>query len=238
MDFGGASDIGRKRGKNEDSYCLEQRSDGLLMAVADGVGGYLGGEIASAIAVQTVRSRLRMTDAPLEAALREAVDAANQRVLETAAARPAVRHMATTLTVAILADTRLVWGHVGDSRAYLWHRQALQLLTHDHSVAGELVASGVLAFDDVRFHPQRHVLTRSLGVSETLDVEVGSVPVQSGDWVLLTTDGLTAVLGGEELAEAVRGGSIDGPQALCQALVALANARGGPDNVTILAASA
>ncbi len=233
------SDIGRMRSKNEDSYCLEALDGGgLLLAVADGLGGYLGGEIASAIAVDTLRERLRSSVGHLEQELRQAVEAANHRVLETAAGRPLVGNMATTLTAVVLTDTRCLWAHVGDSRAYLWHQGDMRLLTHDHSVAGELVADGVLALDEARFHPQRNVLTRALGVTEALAVETGTAAIGSGDWLILATDGLTAVVNGMELEEAVRAGTAQGPQALCRELAALANARGGPDNVTILAATA
>jgi len=239
VDFAGVSDIGRMRSKNEDSYCLEELDGGgLLLAVADGLGGYLGGEIASAIAVQTVQASLRTSRGRIERDLRQAVESANLRVLEAAAAEPTVANMATTLTAAVFTAHRCIWAHVGDSRAYLWHQGDLRLLTQDHSVAGELVSDGVIAMDDVRFHPQRNVLTRALGVTQDLVVDVGSAVVDDGDWLILATDGLTAVVNASELEQTVRMGTAIGPRIVCQTLAALANARGGPDNVTILAATA
>lgn len=235
VEFAGLSDIGRVRAKNEDSYCLVPLEDGgLLVAVADGLGGYVGGEVASAIAVDTLRELVRSGRESLKD-LKDAVSEAHHRVRQRAVRDPEVAGMATTLTTLVLPSDahRCVWAHVGDSRAYLWRQGNLSMLTHDHSVTGELVADGVIAMDEARFHPQRNLLTRALGIPGDLAVESGSLGIESGDWLVLATDGLTMVLEDAELTGAVAADLA--PQELCARLISVVNERGGPDNVTVVA---
>jgi serine/threonine protein phosphatase PrpC len=264
VQFAGVTDIGRVRETNEDSYCLESLlPDGSawLLAVADGLGGCRGGEVASRTAIVSLLGSLaphassaavapveRVAEVPgapavdgradgdgwrrrLEAAILEA----HARILREAAAA-GLTGMGTTLTAAVVHGDRCAWGHVGDSRAYLLRAGRLRRLTSDHSVAGQLVAGGLLAEEAARHHPQRHVLTQALGFPGHLQVETGTAGLEPGDWLILATDGLAATLGAEEIAEVARGARA--PLELCRRLVALANERGGPDNITVLAARA
>lgn len=258
MQFAGVTDIGKVRETNEDSYCLEALgADGgaWLLAVADGLGGCRAGEVASRIAISTMRDLLvAPAEHPVGATagttafggalllgdwsdrLRSAIHAAHTRILRAAAAEGDLEGMGTTLTAVVVRDQRLYWGHVGDSRAYVVREGRLDLLTRDHSVTGQLVADGFLAEEAAHTHPQRNLLTQALGFPGDLDVETGVTDLGPGDWLILTTDGLTAVVRGEEIARSVQ--RAETPLPLCERLVALANARGGPDNITIIAARA
>ncbi len=258
MHFAGVTDIGKVRETNEDSYCLEALGpDGgaWLLAVADGLGGCRAGEVASRIAIAAMRDLLV---APAEHAaramagatatetapqpddwperLRSTIHAAHARILRAAAAEGELEGMGTTLTAVVVRDQRLYWGHVGDSRAYVLREGRLELLTRDHSVTGQLVADGFLEEEAAHTHPHRNLLTQALGFPGELVVETGVTDLGSGDWLILTTDGLTAVVRGEEIARSAR--RARAPLPLCERLVALANARGGPDNITIIAARA
>ena len=258
MHFAGVTDIGKVRETNEDSYCLEAvGADGgaWLLAVADGLGGCRAGEVASRIAIASMRDLLvAPADRPARAVavgevpetaaapddwpdrLRTAIHSAHQRILRAAAAEGELEGMGTTLTAVVVRDERLYWGHVGDSRAYVLREGQLQLLTRDHSVTGQLVADGFLEEEAAHTHPQRNLLTQALGFPGELAVETGVTDLGAGDWLILTTDGLTAVVRGEEIARSAR--RAQAPLPLCERLVALANARGGPDNITIIAARA
>lgn len=258
MQFAGVTDIGKVRETNEDSYCLEAvGADGAawLLAVADGLGGCSAGEVASRIAIATMRDLMAAPVAhavPTAAGgaaqdpgpapddwsdrLRSAIRGAHERILRAAAAGGDLEGMGTTLTAVVVRDQRLFWGHVGDSRAYILREGRLQLLTRDHSVTGQLVADGFLEEEAVATHPHRNLLTQALGFAGDLEVETGVTDLAPGDWLILTTDGLTAVVRGEEIAHSVR--RAQNPLPLCERLVALANARGGPDNITIIAARA
>ena len=239
MQFAGVSDIGRVRETNEDSYCLAEVGAGSgawLLAVADGLGGYRAGEVASRIAIQTLRECLRRTAVGWAEDLCAAIREAHERISAASVRESELAGMGTTLTDVVVEGMRLVWGHVGDSRAYLLQNGRLRLLTRDHSVAGELLAYGQIGEDAARRHPQRNLLTQALGIPGDLQVETGVSDLVSGDWLILTTDGLTEVVRGPEIASnAVES---DAPEALCERLVALANERGGPDNVTVIAARA
>jgi len=242
LQFAGVSDIGRVRDTNEDSYCLaEIGADGAdggawLLAVADGLGGYRAGEVASRIAIQTVRERVAGSAGESTPALRAAIYEAHDRISAASATEGDLAGMGTTLTAVVIEGLRVCWGHVGDSRAYLLQGGRLRLLTRDHSVAGELLAFGQIGEDAARRHPQRNLLTQALGIPGDLVVETGVSDLEPGDWLILTTDGLTEVVRGEEISAAAAESLA--PEALCERLVALANERGGPDNITVIAARA
>ncbi len=235
--FAGVSDIGRVRETNEDSYCLAQvagEAGAWLLAVADGLGGYRAGEVASRIAIQTLRECLSLPATGWTEGLRNVIRAAHEQIAAASAAAGELAGMGTTLTAVVIDGMRLFWGHVGDSRAYVIQSGRLRLLTRDHSVAGELLAFGQIGEDAARRHPQRNVLTQALGVPGGIEVQTGVTEFASGDWLILTTDGLTEVVRSEEIASAAL--QYNAPQPLCEHLVDLANQRGAPDNVTVLAA--
>jgi serine/threonine protein phosphatase PrpC len=239
--FGHRSDPGRVRPSNQDAYSvdlLDPRGIAALLMVADGMGGYEGGETASRLAVETVRQRVTHSAADwaekgmLADGLIQAFDAANRAILQVQQERPELASMGTTLTAALIWGDRIIIGHVGDSKACLLQRGQAIPVTSDHNVAGELLQSGHLTAEQAAVHPQRHILTRALGASETVSVERHELTWQEGDLLILYTDGLSSLVSMAELQAMASEGFND----LADRLVNLANARGGHDNITVLAA--
>jgi protein phosphatase len=222
---GGATDRGRVRDGNEDAYLLEPSLS--LFAVADGMGGHRGGEVASATAVATLRARVREG-----VALPDAVRAANEAVLARAAADPELRGMGTTLTAALGDGSGLTLAHVGDSRAYLWRDGALHQVTADHSLVADLVREGQITAAEATVHPYRSVVTRALGVEDDLEVDMVPLALAPGDRVLLCSDGLPTMVPDDRIA-AVLAAEAD-PTRAANTLVDLANEAGGEDNVTVV----
>jgi protein phosphatase len=222
---GAATDTGRVRDHNEDGYVVD---DGLgLVAVADGMGGHRGGEVASATALDALRARFEESRE-----LREAIVAANVAVLEAALADNRLRGMGTTLTAGVLTDDQLLVGHVGDSRAYLLRAGNLGRITTDHSLVEELVAAGELTEEEAERDPRRSMITRALGLESALDVDLYPVDLEPGDRVLLCSDGLTTMLREPAIAEVL--GTERDSQTAARRLVEMANAAGGVDNTTVL----
>lgn len=204
--------------------------DGVLVAVADGVGGGPAGQEASRIALETL-DRALACSAPDVAQLVSAVTLANQRVFEWSRRDESLAGMGTTLTSAVVSDHRLILAHVGDSRAYQILEDHLVRLTVDHSLAGEMEAAGGLTADEARQHPNRHVLTRVVGPFDRVRVDAAEIPWNAADRLLLCTDGLTAVLSDEDIFRAAE--SLGG-YPLLDALIQEALGRGGPDNITVV----
>lgn len=241
------SDAGRVRPLNEDYHRVWRfpRDGGELwiLAVADGMGGAAAGEVASKLAVEAVDETVRRyveereggrDVVGLEPLLEKAIRLANRRVHAAALEQRASRGMGTTLTCVAFEDGVLHLGHVGDSRAYLCRGARIYQLTRDHSWVEEQVRRGVLSEDEARSHEWRNLITRALGTRPQLAPDTARVDLVRGDALLLATDGLHSVVEGEELLAEVRRG-LD-LQATVDALIALANERGGPDNVTIILA--
>jgi len=223
------TDTGRRRTRNEDAYVFEPP----LFAIADGMGGARAGEVAAGIAAAALRDGRRavIDEASLEASIEEA----NRRVWERSVADPSTAGMGTTVTVALVdaADAEIVFGHVGDSRAYRLRSDVLEQITTDHSLVAELVESGVLTPEEAERHPQRSAITRAVGTESAIEVDVFRVPAELGDLVLLCSDGLTDMLSEDEIASALLEADRD-PEAAAERLVAAANARGGEDNITVV----
>lgn len=217
------------RSRNEDA-CLA-RPD--LVAVADGMGGYAGGDVAARLALGAIAGALPQA-ADAAAAVRLAFHNAHRSIAEVAGRNDRWREMGTTLTAAWLLHGRAVIGHVGDSRAYLIRQGHLRQLTQDHSVAAELMRNGSLTEQEARRHPHRHVLTRALGGAEPPEVDVVEVPLQAGDRLVLCTDGLTAALEGDEIVRVVA--SASSPIEAAEALVRQATGKQAADNVTAVVA--
>ncbi len=231
VDAAGATDTGRVRPANEDAYLVGES----VYAVADGMGGHLAGEVASATALEPVRALdgkvfADATDAVK--ALREAVVAANDQVSQMAADEPSYRGMGTTLTATMLEGSRLHVAHVGDSRAYLLREGSFSQLTDDHTLVQHLVDEGQITQEEAATHPQRSIITRAIGVSTDVDVDSMTLDLEAGDQVLLCSDGLTGVLDDTRIAEELDHGS--DAEATLQRLIELANDGGGPDNITVV----
>ncbi len=231
------TDKGSRRSNNEDSYSLPAialpsevvAGRGYLVAVADGVGGQAAGEVASQIAVRRLQEAYyNLPFQNVQETLRQSVVEANRAVWETARRRDQTG-MATTIVAAVLHQGALTVAHVGDSRAYVISPTAIRGLTRDHTVVGELITSGALTEAEAANHPHRHVISRSLGSKEDVDVTVAQYPLEPDAALLLCTDGLTNQVSEAKIAEVVRTHS---PDAAALRLVVLANAAGGIDNVT------
>lgn len=235
------SDKGRIRENNEDSHGHVVPEDeaklhdrGALFVVADGMGGHRGGEIASRLAVDTISSSYYESegDSPVKV-LVAAFEKANTSILDEAAADATLFGMGTTCTAVVVRQARAYVAHVGDSRAYLYRGGEISQITQDHSLVAEMVRSGIITEEDARTHPKRHVITRSMGVQESVEADTleGALPVEAGDTFLLCSDGLTSYADDTDLGNALEGAT---PEKACRTLVDLANARGGRDNITVI----
>jgi PPM family protein phosphatase len=218
------SDIGRLRERNEDSVLLRDP----LFAVADGMGGHRGGNVASALAVEALQE---MTDGKA-AELLARVKQANVRVLERGQAQSDLRGMGTTLTAVLADGSKGHLVHIGDSRAYLLRDGQLQQLTRDHTLVQRMVDEGRLSPKEAERHPQRSILTRALGVDMDAEPDPLTFDLHAGDRLLLCTDGLTGMVNEDEI-QAILQEEAD-PQAACERLVDAANEAGGEDNITVV----
>lgn len=248
------SDVGRVRALNEDTFYAGEfaRADGAvgtLLLVADGMGGHEAGEVAARLARDGLKQALTAAlsvgvpadDTAWHALLRRSVAEANRQIFDHARANPGRRGMGTTLTVAVLAGRRAHLAHVGDSRAYLINAQGLggegltwSQLTMDHSLVARLVDIGQLTPEQARNHPQRNVVYRSLGSDPTVEVDTLSQALAPGDQLLLCSDGLVSHVEDAELV-AITLAERSADRA-CERLVALANERGGTDNISVVLA--
>ena len=227
---GALTDPGMVRVSNQDAILQEATS----FAVCDGMGGHAGGEVASAAAVSALRSSL-MTTTSAEG-LREAIVAANDAVLAAGEGKPELVGMGTTCVAAVLVGTndgdRLLLANVGDSRGYLFRRGELSQVTEDHSMVAQLIRDGLLDQAEAAFHPQRHVITRVLGLEGSVEVDLFELRLLEGDRVLLCSDGLINELDAEEVTRVLSTQS--DPEAAAEDLVRRANANGGADTISVV----
>ena len=240
-----ATDIGLKRSRNEDQFGIWEPEDpgqrqprGLLLAIADGMGGARGGEVASRLAIETVlRSYREAPGVSVAEDLRAAFQAANRRVHRESLTNPDLGGMGTTCTAVVLRQGEIHLAHVGDSRAYLARAGRIRQLTQDHSLVGQLVRDHHLTAAEARTDPRRNVVIRSVGIGPDVEVDVERVGerLQPGDTVILSTDGLHGLLDDEEIGTAASGADLG---AACHRLIELARERGGPDNITVILARA
>lgn len=237
----GCTDPGRERAVNEDAFLVEPpgsahvRARGQLLVVADGMGGHAAGEVASAITVQAVRSAYYLNPSgSIVDSLADAISAASGAIVEAAHADVERSGMGSTVVAAVVHGSSLVVAHVGDSRAYLVRYGRASRLTRDHSWVEGQVDAGVLTADEADQHPDRNILLRALGRRTDVEVDAAPYELAPGDVLVLCSDGLTNVVGDAELATIA---SQLPPRACAERLVALANSRGAPDNVTVVVAS-
>jgi protein phosphatase len=223
---GAATDVGRVRDHNEDGYLVDDTLG--LIAVADGMGGHRGGEVASAAALDALRIAFGAG-----ATIDGAVATANEIVHEQSLADRNLRGMGTTLTAGALGiDGTLTLGHVGDSRAYLVRDGELARITTDHSLVEELIRAGELTEEEAERDPRRSRITRALGLEPSVTVDLESVDLRDGDRLLLCSDGLTTMVREDEIAALVV--DEDDPEEVARRLVDTANEHGGVDNITVV----
>ncbi len=241
MKYAAISDRGMLREKNEDFCNIVLAADGTPQAfiVADGMGGHEAGDVASRMAVQAISNEvaLRMQNPDGSASVKEFME---QAILEANASiyQYALRNLGgagtgTTLTAGLLHNGKLIVAHIGDSRFYLLRGGKIEKLTRDHSFVGELVEKGILDAEEARKHPLRNQITRALGYEKQVEVDFYEVDVQIGDIWLFCTDGLTLKFTSDELLTMLV--SEDDLEMTLKNMVALANQRGGEDNITAIA---
>jgi len=238
-----ATDLGMKRSQNEDSHgcwvpedAAERERRGVLVVVADGMGGSRAGEVASRLAVQTVIQVYRdgKSGNPLDD-LYHAVEAANHVVHTESVSHSDMNGMGTTCTALVVRGGDAFLAHVGDSRAYLVQGGRLRQLTQDHSLVAQLVREGQLTPEQARSDPRRNVVTRSVGVSAHVEIDAQRFDsvLGEGDTLLLCSDGLHGLVADPELSDLAREPSLEDG---CKRAIAMANSRGGPDNITVVLA--
>jgi protein phosphatase len=221
------TNTGRKRRRNEDAFVDEPP----LFAVADGMGGAQAGEIASRIAAEALRGGDALGTGTERVG--ELIQTANRRVYDRSNEDAAVYGMGTTVTVALVEEGVVSFGHVGDSRAYLVRDGQLEQLTQDHSLVSELVRSGKISPEEAESHPQRSVITRAVGTDPDVDVDTFTVAAEPGDVFLICSDGLTDMVRDAEIEETVTELRHD-LRAAAETLVERANRGGGDDNITVV----
>ncbi|GIW08442.1 MAG: hypothetical protein KatS3mg060_3247 [Dehalococcoidia bacterium] len=234
------TDPGRSRSHNEDyiGYRVEPLHDGTVRSVfvvCDGMGGHPHGEVAAEIGVTTILDEaFQITAESPGDLLRLAVIAANSAIIREGKRDPGKRGMGATCVAALLADGTVTIAHAGDCRAYLVGEGSIRRLTNDHSWVGEQVRAGLLSERQAHESPYRSVVTRALGLDPALEPEVREYPLGDGDVLVLCSDGLWDVVDDETIRETIA----DSPSLTEAAdrLIALANARGGPDNISVLLA--
>lgn len=239
MLIGAKTDLGKVRQINQDNYLLLEKPEWQLFVVADGMGGHKSGEVASTLAVETMKelfSSYHLTDLEenWQTYLNSAFQEANRRITNLSSSESQYEGMGTTLTVALHKGSKLYIGHIGDSRLYLVHRGEIKRITQDHSLVEELVRQGELTPEQATNHPQRNILLRALGSLPQVSVDFYQEDCYPKETIIiLATDGLTNLVQDTEIMEWVLNFP---PEKAVEELINIANKRGGHDNITVLVA--
>ncbi|GAA3121233.1 PP2C family protein-serine/threonine phosphatase [Streptosporangium carneum] len=231
--YAARSDVGVRREANEDSGYASAR----LLAIADGMGGHAGGEVASSVAVTAIAAldeNLPPTGVDLVAAIKGTARDVNHRLREMSEHDPTLRGMGTTLTAMLWDGASFALAHVGDSRAYMLRDGALYQITHDHTLVQSLVDDGRITLEQAAEHPRRSMVLRVLEGTGDGELDLSLREAHPGDRYLLCSDGLTGVVGPETLFNTLT--DIDDPDEAARWLIDLANRGGGPDNITCIVA--
>ena len=239
IELSAAVDPGRARSNNEDSVALD--NDVALAVLADGMGGYNAGEVASNMATSFIRNELgrwlreahsHASDTEVRRAMDICVDNANRAIFNAANSNPQYAGMGTTLVVAVFRENRLLVGHVGDSRAYRLRGGRLQQITRDHSLLQEQIDAGLITPEQAAFSANKNLVTRAVGVEDTVLLETHQHDVQPGDTYLMCSDGLSDMLDDASIGQLLL--AHDSLAAACQALIDAANDAGGKDNISVV----
>ena len=234
-----AVDAGRARSNNEDSVAID--ADTSLAVLADGMGGYNAGEVASNMATSFIRAELgrwlreasaQASDQDVRRAMDICVDNANRAIFNASNANPQYAGMGTTLVVAVFRGGRLLVGHVGDSRAYRLRGSRLQQITRDHSLLQEQIDAGLITPEQAAFSANKNLVTRAVGVEDTVLLETHQHDVQPGDLYLLCSDGLSDMLDDGAIGQLLQ--SVVSLESGCKTLIDAANDAGGKDNISVI----
>lgn len=243
----GISDVGKRREKNEDSYLVDETCK--LFAVADGMGGHLGGDIASGIAISTLEEVITSLENDPDMTLQEgavsikpgeyqgylryAIKLASKRIFERAISEISLHGMGTTMVVILFRNGKAYIANVGDSRVYRVRDQKMTQITKDHSLVAEQMRAGILSRDDSRITRFKNIITRSVGFQEDVDADVDIRVIRDGDLFLLCSDGLSNMLRDSEISDIMTNNELE---PACRRLIDIANERGGDDNITVVMA--
>ena len=240
----GLTDVGRKRSHNEDSFLIDEELQ--LFIVADGMGGHAGGGTASRLAVETIDGVMRgarnspdnpfvrsasLQDALIPEVYRSAVEQACAAIFAEAQKQPRLQGMGTTVISLLVQDEYVFFAHVGDSRAYLMRGDLIQQVSEDHSLVNEQIKAGMITAEEAKNSRYKNIITRSVGFEPEVQVDVMGVVAQPEDHFLLCSDGLANLVEDREMLELVRSSPFE---EVPKKLVALANERGGDDNITVI----
>ena len=241
FEFFCATDTGRARNNNEDSVAVDEAA--ALIVLADGMGGYNAGEVASGMATSFIKAELGRwlqeasagaSDTDVRRAMDICVDNANRAIFNAANSNPQYAGMGTTLVVGVFRDGRLLMGHVGDSRGYRFRAGRLQQITHDHSLLQEQIDAGLITAEQAAFSANKNLVTRAVGVEDTVLLETHLHELMPGDVYLLCSDGLSDMLDDETIARLLQG--CDSLADAASSLVDAANDAGGKDNISVILA--
>ncbi|RRS03277.1 Stp1/IreP family PP2C-type Ser/Thr phosphatase [Aquabacterium soli] len=239
FEFFSQTDTGRVRTNNEDSVAID--AAGGVVVLADGMGGYNAGEVASQMACEFISAELvrwlaqasqSATDVDVKRAMDICVDNANRAIFSAAHSNPTYAGMGTTLVLSVFRPGRVLVGHIGDSRAYRWRQGELQQITRDHSLLQEQIDAGILTPEQAAVSANKNLVTRAVGVEDYVLLETRVHELQSGDIILMCSDGLSDMLDDRQIAEVLTTSHSSLPEAGA-ALIAAANAAGGRDNIAV-----
>jgi len=231
--FAGATDTGCVRAANQDSYYIDP--EGRFFVVADGMGGHAGGEVASKIAVDTIcdcLGSLWNTEISPQQLMQDAIDKANQAIVNDQAANLVRSDMGTTVVLLIFRDKQPWYCHIGDSRLYRFRGAKLEQISEDHTWIARAIQTGVVNPDEAKSHPWRHMLLQCLGREDLKSVTAREVEWKAGDRFLICSDGLTEELSDDRIAHQLK--SLRNGQQAAQSLIDSAKLRGGRDNITVV----
>ena len=243
FEFFCATDTGRARNNNEDSVSMDEAAS--LIVLADGMGGYNAGEVASGMLTSFLTTELgrwlreassTALDTDVKRAMDICVDNGNRAIFNAANSNPQYAGMGTTLVVAVFRDSSLLMGHVGDSRAYRLRAGRLQQITHDHSLLQEQIDAGLITVEQAAFSANKNLVTRAVGVEDTVQLETHVHEVMPGDLYLLCSDGLSDMLDDESISQLLL--ACDSLDEAAGALIDAANDAGGKDNISVILARA
>lgn len=224
--FGFASDVGNVRTLNEDCYGYWQEEDYSIYVVADGMGGHNAGEVASKIAVEeTIKNFKRNKN------VTDAIRKANERIYFLSTGDKSLTGMGTTITVAVIENNNIEVAHVGDSSCFVIDNDVIMKLTRDHSLVQELIEIGSITEEEAKTHPNRNIITRALGTSDSIDIDVYRLKLNGTEKFILCTDGLSNYVEQDEMLSIV---NKEDCKNACLDMVKLAKSRGGRDNITVI----
>ena len=232
------TDIGRERKINEDFYYISEPEDKIkLFILADGMGGYNAGEVASKMAVETVKEYIykhfeksKVSKEKIEELISDSIEYANSTIYKKAQSKKELNGMGTTLDVCLIYNNKIYIGHIGDSRVYRIRKEFMRRITRDHSYVQTLIEDGKISKEEAYHHPKKNMLTKALGCMEKVEPDVYTKTFIKDDIILMTSDGLTNMIKEEEIYNIIKQDKVNATENL----VKQANENGGYDNITVV----